>query len=525
MSEHGNRFIVHIRLLACMAALAGFVVAGGGGDFALAQQSGPDLAWSAVLPGDLDSVRADAGDLPRYVLTATLEPGERRLPATIKGRLALTLPAIESGQTTIPLRLYPNDGGYAEGGMTLDSVSVDGIAVSPAYSAGQTSALVPLSGAALDDGPVLLEAEFTTTVPVHSRHGFGMFSVKPEVGVTALAHWYPMLAGPTAAGPDLAPPSQIGDPVFSVPALFDVTLTAPAGEQVVVGGVVLERSESGEQQVVRFVTGPAREAPIFIGSDWTALTVPAGDVTITVWASPAHASHAPKIADWATAAITIFGERFGSYPYRELDVVISSLYGAAGMEFPGVVIISPSILSSTESERAFAEMVVVHEVAHQWWYAMVLNDQNLEAFIDEGLSEYAATEIYFSDRYSPEEGRRQFALQVEDWMAAQLAGGGDLVVDQPTEAFPDRPAYAAAVYAKASLGLDAIRAQIGDEAFFAALGELSRARRFDVISGEDLKAAFVAACACDIEAVWTMWFDEKRLGEDPAAVGTPAPSP
>ena len=29
---------------------------------------------------------------------------------------------------------------------------------------------------------------------------------------------------------------------------------------------------------------------------------------------------------------------------------------------------------------------VVHEVAHQWWYAMVGNNQYLHAFLDESLS-------------------------------------------------------------------------------------------------------------------------------------------
>ena len=49
------------------------------------------------------------------------------------------------------------------------------------------------------------------------------------------------------------------------------------------------------------------------------------------------------------------------------------------------------------------------------------------------------------------------------------------------------------VYGKAALGFGAIRAEIGDEAFFAALKDYSLAFRFEVATPADLRAAFERA--------------------------------
>lgn len=501
--------IVHLRRVTCIAMMLlltmtpGFTVS--------AQDAGPDLAWSSVIPERLGTLRSDAGDLPRYEISATLTIGDRKQPAVVTGFLKLTIPPSRLDGPAIALRLYPNDPGYEAGGMVLRRVDVDGVTVTPEFRADDTVALLPLPSGVTRGEPALVAVEFETTVPVHSRHAFGMFSVKPESGVVALAHWYPMLAGETAEGPDLAAPSQIGDPVFSIPSMFDVTVDAPAELSLVTGGVTLDRSEDGDRQVVRFATGPAREAPIVAGVQWVPVTVAAGSVAVNVWATAADAESARRVAEWAAAALAVFGVRFGAYPYRELDIAVTDLYGAAGMEFPGMVLISPDILAGSSDERRFSEMVVAHEVAHQWWYAMVLNDQNAEAFIDEGLSEYAAAEIYFSDRYGPEEGRRQFELLVADWMSSQLASGGDVLVDQPTESFGDRTSYAAAVYAKASLGFDAIRERIGDEAFFAALQGIVQTRRFETIGGNDLQRSFEDECGCNLGPVWDAWFEHQDL--------------
>ncbi|MGI9252629.1 MAG: M1 family aminopeptidase, partial [Thermomicrobiales bacterium] len=382
-----------------------------------------------------------AGSLPRYNLTATLEPGDRRLPARISGQLTLILPEPGTYGESVYLRLYPNAPGYGDGGMILSDVSVDGVAVVPELSAESTVAAIPLGSGWQPGHTAEITVRFVSDVPVHSRTGFGMYSVKPESGAISLAHWYPMLAGIGPSGPEIGLPSAIGDPVFSLPALYDVWFDAPAELAIVGAGWTVDREVSGDVQRLHIVAGPAREFPIVAGTDWQALTIQAGDVTIRSWAPSAQVLDSQRIAEWAAAALDSFGRRFGSYPFRELDLVQMDLFGAAGMEFPGLVLLDPSNYLASTSERRFSEMVVAHEVAHQWWYGIVVNDQNIEAFIDEGLSEYAAVALYFGDRYGPDEADAQMDLLVESWVRSALESNGDEVVDRPTDAYRDRSSY------------------------------------------------------------------------------------
>jgi aminopeptidase N len=66
------------------------------------------------------------------------------------------------------------------------------------------------------------------------------------------------------------------------------------------------------------------------------------------------------------------------------------------MEYPALVMISDNI-----GEHISYEEVIVHEVAHQWWYSLVGNDQINYGFLDEGLTEYS-TILFFEN--NPEYG-------------------------------------------------------------------------------------------------------------------------
>ena len=62
-----------------------------------------------------------------------------------------------------------------------------------------------------------------------------------------------------------------------------------------------------------------------------------------------------------------------------------------GMEWPGLVYI--------QSGYFWWETGIAHEIAHQWFYAVVGNDQIDEGFLDEGIVCYSHW-YYFEERYS-----------------------------------------------------------------------------------------------------------------------------
>ena len=109
-----------------------------------------------------------------------------------------------------------------------------------------------------------------------------------------------------------------------------------------------------------------------------------------------------KALDWAAQALTIYQKEFGAYPYRELDIVETATT-AGGIEYPGLVAVA-SRLYSDPNRQAFFESATAHEVAHQWWYNVVGNDQVNHPWLDEALTQYA-TYRYFQGAYGDAGGQ------------------------------------------------------------------------------------------------------------------------
>ena len=78
----------------------------------------------------------------------------------------------------------------------------------------------------------------------------------------------------------------------------------------------------------------------------------------------------------ALRAMNEFSADFGTYPYAELDVVLSPL-SYHGMEYPTFVFTDPRAVS------------IYHEIAHQWWYGIVGNNQFSSPWLDESFATWA----------------------------------------------------------------------------------------------------------------------------------------
>jgi aminopeptidase N len=71
--------------------------------------------------------------------------------------------------------------------------------------------------------------------------------------------------------------------------------------------------------------------------------------------------------------------------------------------------------------------------------------------------------------------------------------------------YPDPDVYAALVYGKGALFLDALRGEIGDEAFQAFLKSYFEQERYGFASGEEFQQVAEAACGCDLDELFDLW--------------------
>lgn len=115
-----------------------------------------------------------------------------------------------------------------------------------------------------------------------------------------------------------------------------------------------------------------------------------GNINIRVFGLEDKKDLYKEVSEIASDALRYFQKNIGPYPFNQLDIVVDG----PGMEYPGIVTVG-SIYDKTVSDSAVKNMVV-HEIAHQWFYGVVSNDPYHNAWLDEGFATFAQGLFHFS---------------------------------------------------------------------------------------------------------------------------------
>ena len=519
----GRRSRTTLRLVGLLIAAA-LLIPSGGPAAVRAQAPGPGDAdrelYSPVLAAQQDAVFAETeGTLSRYRIDATFTPVTENSLARIDGAVQLRFVNITpDAMAELYIRLYPNSDEYADGGMTLANVSSGGTALEVELSEADTLATVTLPASLSSGDAIDLSLEFTSTIPTDPAGSYGMYSYDVQSGSYALAHWLPLLAGfDPVNGWELGPPSEFGDPVFTNTSLFDVTITSPAELVFVTTGSEVESAPVGDLLTRRFVSGPTRDFVMAADADFEVESVTVGETVVNSWFNPDAVETGVEVLTAGAQALELFNRLVGAYPYAEMDLVQIDLgNGAGGVEFPQLMFIGGDYYGPSETLTlipGYLEFVVAHEVAHQWWYGLVGNNQYRHAFIDEGVCNYL-TVVYFEEVYGEQAAEQQVNYNLKASYFTRLFNDGDQIVDQPTDDFPSQRAYGSIVYGKSALGFGALHEAIGDDAFFDGLREYVAEFRFGIAGPADLIAAFETASGMDLDELWRHWFEAAEGEQD-----------
>lgn len=417
---------------------------------------------------------------------------------------------------TVYFRLYPNSPYlYGSGTLHVDAVRAQG---------------TTLAATTVGDGTVLpiylpspLSPQSRTTIAISftgelsqwhnnsppSSSDYGIYAANKHT--LTMASFYPILAAyDPEIGWDLTPVGPIGDPVTSDIADYDVTVTVPTGVKVVASGTQVGGKRTKDETQHRFVGNAMRDFMLVAGDNFAVQTTNSAGIMLRADFSPGHRRAATTALAQGEQAVALYSARFGPCAYPKVDLVEVPLARAAGVEYPGLVLIGSHYCATPSTE--FFSIIVAHELAHQWWYAAVGNDVSAEPWLDEALATYSSV-IYLENTAGPAIARAVLAEFQEDYHAAHAAHP-ELAVASPTNQFPDNATYSAIVYSGGACFLDAIRQAIGDTAFFSALSTYYHAFTFRRAIGDDLLATFVRACRCNLGKIYSEYLH-------PAAVTSP----
>jgi aminopeptidase N len=326
---------------------------------------------------------------------------------------------------------------------------------------------------------IVLELEYTAQVPVSDvEQGYNQFGLHDSI--LALPNFYPQIPVYDDQGWHITPGPGYGDAVFSDTALYRVNLTAPS-DQVVATSGVCDRAGHETTTVYHCVSGPMRDFMIAMSSDYQVKSDIVEGAKISSYFVKGDEEAGAHGLDVASEALKSYTRRFGSYPFTELDL-IETPTTAGGIEYPGLIAVAAGLYKKPDSQ----EGATAHEVAHQWWYSLVGDDQVSDPWLDEALTEFS-TCLYYRDVYGPEGLSGCVAQDLQARYKRVKGTEQDKRSDLPVADYSLRE-YGAIVYGKAALFFNAIYDEIGDEKFNQFLQEYYDTYRYGVAYPKDLFA-------------------------------------
>jgi hypothetical protein len=380
----------------------------------------------------------------------------------------------------IYLRLYPNAAHNAEGETRIDAVNVNENAAEWSFEDAEHTALKVALPAPLRPGDqVTLQIAFGVTVPRLS----GYFGYKQDV--MSLGYWYPILAVYDDEGWNLDQHTSLGEVFYSDTGVYTVRIIAPEDVVVAATGVEVSRVlHRAPRMTLTYVSEGTRDFSLALSREYQSVSAQVGETTVTSYYLPQHETGGQRALQTAVDALEVYNARFGLYPYTELDVAETFLDG--GMEFPGLVFIGSSFYPVGSSSIFDIEMLVAHEVAHQWWYGVVGNNQADEPWLDESFATYSSL-LYFREVQGERAAQAVQSAFIDVYLMATDSGNDGPLQSLLQDYAGKQSAYQSVVYFKGALFLARLREILGDDDFFALLQHHYQEHKYGLLAVDDFR--------------------------------------
>ena len=417
----------------------------------------PTLAFTATSLPALTSAPASART--QYTLYALLDYAGHQLGAdeTIHytNQTGVTL-----GE--LVLAVEPN----LRGGFLLENVMLDGNPLT--YDLNGQKLTVHLPQGLAPGAQISLAMRFRIDIPAKIKeHPYGY-----DVDQVNLTDWYPFIV-PYSNGWILHDPSALGEHLVYDAADFEVNLKTTAADVVIAASGMADPEPNGEWTRYR-LTG-ARTFAISASDQLLMYDASAGAAQIRSYYFPGYETQGAAILNAAVRAVGIYEAKFGPYPYGSLSVVQADLND--GQEYDGLVFLATKFYNEYDgSARSNLVAIGVHEIAHEWWFGLVGNDQAMEPWLDEALCVYSEAIFY----------KYIYPNSLDWWWNFRVnyfgpSGYVDMNVYEP----PTFRAYVNASYLNGANFMEALNYRMGDDAFYAFLQDYtsrygrSRATAYD----------------------------------------------
>lgn len=312
---------------------------------------------------------------------------------------------------------------------------------------------------------------------------------------TNLVDWYPFVP-PYIPGKgwQANTPGFFGEHLVYGMADFDVAIQISDNRQDLMIAASAPVELDGDWY--RYQHQNARNFAWSVSHEFEVHTTTVGSVTIHSYFFPFHAEAGEAVLETTAEAISLYNEIFGIYPRTMLSVVEADFLD--GMEYDGIYFLSNGFYNLYQgSPGEYLITIAAHETAHQWFYALVGNDQAFEPWLDEALCTYS--ERLYYEAYHPEALEWWWNYRIHFY---EPRGWVDGSIYNP-EGYR---AYRDAIYLNGALFLEDLRNSIGNDTFFQFLADYIERQKAKNASGDDFFAILSEHTATDITPLLDKYF-------------------
>lgn len=386
---------------------------------------------------------------------------------------------------------FPNGDSY--GDILVDKVDEESTSANFEFAGEDADILkINLKDKLLPNKRIKISMQYTITL-ANCTHRLGYYK-----SIINLGNFYPIVCA-YSSGWQNTPYYSTGDPFVSECSNYDVKLTYPKEYKCFATGDKISDSNGSTSFKALVVRDFA--AILNKSAEYKQTKVDGTTITYVGYAGDTDVDQNLKLSK---QVVEYFNNKFGKYPYASL-VVAKSAFVQGGMEYPNFVTISDAITEPEEYKK-----VIVHEIAHQWWYGLVGNNQITSAWLDESLAEYT-TCLFFEDHgeYNIDydelvkDATASYLIYVD--VIGSLSGKVNTSMNLPVNKYINEYEYTYMVYVKGVIMLDSLRETVGKNKLISALKKYFSDYKFKLATEQDFIKSMQKGCHKDLENFFKGW--------------------
>lgn len=417
---------------------------------------------------------------------------------------------------------------HTEGYIEIDSVFEAGMEVKD-YNEDKTILELPLQKPLAPGESREIGFKFKAYLPYYAgRYGYNNNHY-------AVANWFPTPVAYDKEGWHLN--QHIENEFYQEWGTFEVNITVPKGYVVGASGNLLnaEIAMQDTTQEVRewfsenpndttqfttwkYKTGKVHDFAWTADPDFRYITAEWDQIKVHYLVVAENYNAWEKELKAAVESMRILSEKFGRYPYKQITIA-DNYITAGGMEYPNIVFINTNSIYSKSYFRA----VVIHEIAHNWFYGLLANNQTEYEWLDEGFTTFAEI-ICMEEIYGKE---NNYGSDKYDWYSRTFPYKNDDRSDNyrtamhliksgreldPINTIPDKIRYRsyASQYSKTAVVLFMLKNVMGEQAFWNGMRDYFATWQYKHPQPKDFVTVMEKHYGSDLDWFYNQWFNSVR---------------